>query len=455
MTSSDQRAGTGDLAAHPYLRRPWRVFLGLSLPVFLALVAEPIAALVDTAFVKELGPGPLAAVGVGTVVMSSVFWVFAFLGQSTHTEVARRFGAGRRGDAGSLVSLAAVLAVGFGLVMCALTWTLAVPVARLMEAEGAVLEGAVAYLRIRGVGAPAVLLMTVCFGALRGLQDMRRPMWIALVVNLLNVALDALLIFGFGPVPALGVAGAAWATVIAQWVGALWALALVARSIGLTRRLHLAEAHLLLVVGFDLFFRTAMLTLFLLLSTRKATAISDEAGAAHQAIRNVWLFAALSLDAFAATAQSLVGYFRGSRRADTMRHVARVACASSLGLGLVLMTLGLLLASAVAAALVPAEARGIFHGAWWIAAVAMPLNAVSFATDGVHLGTADYRWLRNAMGLATLTGAVCLAAIDVRGEQALAWVWATTALWISVRATLGVVRVWPGSGVWGARSRAS
>ena len=89
-----------------------------------------------------------------------------------------------------------------------------------MSTDAGIRRGAVVYLQIRLLSAPAVLLTVAAFGALRGLQDMRTPLWIAVATNALNVALDPLLIFGLGPLPALGIAGAAWATVIAQWLGA-------------------------------------------------------------------------------------------------------------------------------------------------------------------------------------------------------------------------------------------
>ena len=80
-------------------------------------------------------------------------------------------------------------------------------------------DQAVTYMRIRLFGAPAMLAMLTAFGALRGLQDMRSPLWIALAVNALNILLDALVILGFGPIPGLGIAGAAAASAFAQTAG--------------------------------------------------------------------------------------------------------------------------------------------------------------------------------------------------------------------------------------------
>jgi MATE family multidrug resistance protein len=162
----------------------------------------------------------------------------------------------------------------------------------------------------------------------------------------------------------------------------------------------------------------------------------------------VWVFTALVLDAFAASAQSLVGYFLGARRADQARRVAAVACQWSVATGVVLAVAMLSLSQVAANGLVPLAAHGVFFGSWWLAAVSQPLNAVSFATDGIHWGTKDFKFLRNAMVVSTALGMVGLWAVDSGGDGtgALARIWWVTAAWILVRGVLGLVRVWPGFG---------
>jgi MATE family multidrug resistance protein len=315
-----------------------------------------------------------------------------------------------------------------------------------MGARQDVHQGAVTYIRIRLFGLPAILLMTVAFGSLRGLLDMRTPLRIAVTINALNILLDAVLIFGLGPIPALGIAGAAWATVASHWLGAAWGLLAVRSRLGLPSRLRSRDARLLLVVGRDLFLRTALLTAFLVLTTRAATRIGSTAGAAHQAIRQIWLFTALVLDAYAATAQSLVSYFLGAGRRDQMIRVARVTCLWSFGTG-VALALGMMAGGgAVAVLLVPATARAVFSPAWLASAAFQPLNALSFATDGIHWGTSDYRYLRNVMLAATGLGAAGIALLDESAPGALTGVWLVTGGWIGIRAAFGMARIWPGIG---------
>ena len=432
--------------AHPFLVQPNRTILQLSLPILLSLIAEPVTGLVDTGFVAHLGTIPLAALGVGTSALSSVFWIFGFLGIATQTEVAQTFGRGDIASATKALSLALVIGILLSLLLAVLLLPGATLLSSLLGANGPVLEQAAEYIRLRLLGAPAVIVVIVGFGALRGVQDMRTPLWIALLINVANIALDYLLIFGWAFLPALGVAGAALASSLSQWLGAVWMLYVIHRRLGLSRAINLRDGLRMMRVGRDLFIRTASLALFLMFTTRVATQIGPEAGAAHQVIRQVWFFTALVLEAFATTAQSLVGYFYGSGRTAYAKHVATKTTIWSLGTGFVLMALMLATTPFVTAALVPDEAAAVFYLAWIIGSISQPLNALAFITDGIHWGTSDYRYLRNAMILATVCGLIALQLIDTESAEAFTAVWLATVLWIAVRGFWGVIRVFPGIG---------
>ena len=437
---------TQDPDRHPFIERPSRTLLAMSFPVLLSLIAEPVTGLVDTAFVARLGSQSVAALGVAAVLLSSVFWIFFFLGVGTQTEVARALGAGNHHLARQATGVSIVMAAVIGVLAGLLLWPIVPSAATAMAATGSMHHPAIVYLKIRLIASPAMLLMTVGFGALRGLQDMRTPMAISISINALNILLDALLIFGAGPIPAFGIAGAAWATVVSQWLGALWVLYSVHRRLGLTVKAPWPVAGRMLAVGRDMVIRTGSLTLFLLLATRTATELGPEAGAAHQAVRQVWTFTALLLDAYAATAQSLVGYFLGANRLRLARRVAWLSTLWSVGTG-VFLALGMLLAtSATALLLVPREAWGLFTSAWVASALFQPLNGLSFITDGIHWGTGDYPYLRKAMLVATVVGLAGLVTVDSTSDSALTQIWLVTGVWIAARSLLGGLRIWPGIG---------
>lgn len=434
-----------DRPAHPFRSRPHRTLFGLALPVLGSLIAEPITGLVDTAFVAQLGAAPLAALGVGAIVLSGSFWIFSFLGVGTQTEVAQALGRDDRQRAARTAGLALAMGIGAGLAVGVAGWMAAPAIAVAMGAEGEVADLAALYVRIRLLAAPAVLATVAAFGALRGTEDMKTPLRIAVAVNVANALLDGPLIFGWGGLPAMGVAGAAAASSAAQVVGGTWAAVAVLRALGRPDVLRLRDASALLQIGGAMAVRTGLLTAFLLLATRAATQLSTEAGAAHQAIRQVWAFSAFWLDAFAVAGQSLVARFIGEGDRAEARRVARIVIGWSLASGGVIALLLWGATGLVIAGLVPDSAQPVFGLAWTLSLLSLPLNAATFATDGIHWGTGDFRFLAVGMAAASGVGVLGLMWIEAEGGT-LAGVWAVTAVWVLVRAAFGIGRIWPGMG---------
>jgi MATE family multidrug resistance protein len=414
----------------------------------LSLIAEPLAGVVDTAFVERLGSEFAAALGAATAILSGVLWVFNFLGVGTQTEVARSAGEARGSEARGIASLAMLLSGVLGTGAALGVWLLLGPAVDWMSDDPLVRTATATYLEIRLLGFPAVLALFAAFGALRGLQDMRTPMWIAGAISLANIGLDAVLIFGWGPIPPLGIAGAAWATVASQVLGALLAGAWVVRLLGWTWHFEAARISGLFVVGRDMVIRTSALLLFMLLATRVALQMGATSGAAHQAIRQIWMLLAFVLDAYAASAQSLVAWFLGAGRRDLARRVAGVSVVWGLITGGVLTGLLWFAEGPVAALLVPHEARAVFAAAWPIFALSQPIAALSFVTDGIHWGTGDFAFLRNGMLVSSAIGVFLLlrisGRIDTGAPPQLDEVWAVTIAWMTVRSVFGCARVWPG-----------
>lgn len=436
-------------SVHPFVARPHYTVLAQSLPILGSLLAEPLTGLIDTAFVARLGAEALAALGVGTMVLSTVFWSFSFLGVATQTKVATLSGeealAGSAGrSAARMCLVAVVVALLMGGAAAAIGLPLSGIIARGMGAEGEVQALTVDYLRWRFVGAPALLACFAAFGALRGAQDMRTPLFVAGGMNALNVVLDPLLIFGMAGLPAMGVAGAALASAISQWVGATWAIAAAFRRLGWPDAFDRRQIRSLLSAGVNLVFRAVSLNAFLILGTRKATVIGVGAGAVHQVIRSVWFFNALFLDSFAILGQSLIAYFLGNADRNTGRDVARVVCQWSFATGAALGLAMLAAESWMRRIYIPSSAAALFARPWRIAAACQPISGLTFGTDGVHFGTGDFRFLRNAVLAALLAGGAVIVWADSSAPWALDAVWWSFMVWTTLRAVVGMLRVWPG-----------
>ena len=202
----------------------------------LALPASGSAALllahrwVDMAWVKSLGESATGSMGVGTISV----WMFSALGALIGTGltalVARYSGAGREAAAGYVASQGLRWALAVGAVGAVVGWFLAPLLFVLSGSTAEECAHGVAYTRIYWGGGAAILLQLACDATFRAHGNTRTPFLIGLFSLGLNVALDPLLIFGWGPVPALGVAGAGLAHVSSFAVGVLLSVRALRRS---------------------------------------------------------------------------------------------------------------------------------------------------------------------------------------------------------------------------------
>ncbi|MGH8943934.1 MAG: MATE family efflux transporter, partial [Acidimicrobiia bacterium] len=171
-----------------------RAILRLAIPALGTLAIDPLLTLIDTAFVARVGVDELAALGVDTAILGFVFFGFNFLAYATTPLVAQALGRGNPEEARRWVGDALVLAALLGLAAAIVVEVLAPWFVGLMGASDEVAGPAVAYLRIRGLATPAVLLVTAGHGAFRGYQDTRTPFRVAVGINVVNLVLDPLLI---------------------------------------------------------------------------------------------------------------------------------------------------------------------------------------------------------------------------------------------------------------------
>ena len=442
-----------------------RRILALAVPALGALVAEPLFVLIDSAMVGHLGAADLAGLSLASSVLTTVVGLFVFLAYATTATTARLFGAGdRRGGLRAGVEglwLAALLGAGAALVLGA-----AAPgVVGALGADGAVARAAVAYLRASAPGLPGMLVVFAATGTLRGLLDTRTPFVVATAGAVLNVGLNALLLYGVR----MGIAGSGLGTALAQSAMAVALAAPVLRSareadVGLAPSRTGLRASL--GSGAPLLVRTVSLRAAILTTVWAATALGAVPLAAHQVVNSLWSFAAFALDALAVAAQALVGTAlgqadaAGERAGDAGGAAAgadgtRAAPSgptprpSTLGVDAILRrtlgwgaatgaVIGVVLAAAspwlpwlfTSEAAVASAARP----ALLVAASAMPLAGAVFLFDGILMGAGDGRYLAGA-GLVTLVPYVPLAVAVAHGLPAvspadgLAWLWAAFA-WV-------------------------
>jgi MATE family multidrug resistance protein len=416
-----------------------REILSLAVPALGALAADPLVSLVDTAFVGRLGTVPLGALGVNTSIFSLTFVVFNFLAYGITPMIGRAVGRGDRDEAAAITIQAFVLAIALGTSVLLAIQLFAPLLLRLMGAGTVLRRDAMTYLRIRAFAGPAVLLVTAGHGVFRGYQDTRIPFYVTLALNVVNLVLDPILIFALG----WGVAGAALATVIAQWSGALAFVVVLARrhrSAGISFRLPpLRDFAPIIRVGWELSVRTLALVGSMTLATAVATRIGVVAVAAHQVGNQLRFFFSQAVDCLAITAQALVAKHQGAGRPQAAREVSDRVLLWGLVFGVLLAAAFILLQRPLIRifteeAEVIAAVRLIFPFLYLL----QPLGSLVFVWDGIYMGAGYFRYLALAM-LASAAASAVVTLLALPMGWGLAGVWWGFVTLMAVRAlTLGI-----------------
>ena len=344
--------------------------------------------------------------------------VFVFLAYGTTSVVARQFGAGSRRGAIEVGVGGIWLAAGLGALAAIVVGLGARPLAQAFGSSPAALDEAVVYLRISALGLPAMLLVLAATGILRGLQDTRTPLIVSAIGFGANAVLSIALVLGVG----MGIGGAAWGTVIAQWGMAFALLAVIlrqGRGAGASLRPHVGRVMAAALDGVPLLVRTLALRAIILLTVATAAAFGDVPLDAYQVTTTIWSLLVFALDALAIAGQALTGAQLGSGDAAG----ARAATALMVRWGIwggVVLGLGLLALHRVLPALFtddPAVRSAIAAGLV-VVALCQPLSGYVFVVDGVLIGAGDGRWLAGSMTLVLLAYVpVVLLARAVGGDH--------------------------------------
>lgn len=437
--------GTGRRPAHHENRALDREILRLAVPAFLALVAEPLFLLSDAAIIGHLGTPELAGLGIAAAVLQTAVGLCVFLAYGTTASVARRVGAGDTRGALEQGVDGMWLAIVIGAVLTGAGTVSSGWLVGLFGAGPEVAEHATTYLRIAFLGVVPLLVMLAATGILRGLQDTRTPLLVAVLGNLANIALNVALVYGLD----LGIAGSAWGTDLAQ-LGSAAALVTVvvraARREGASLGPDLAGVGRAAHAGVALVVRTLTLRASLLVMTYGAATLGATAVATHQLAITIWTFLAFALDAVAIAAQAIVGLTLGAGLIEEAERVTRRMLRWGLLSGVV-TGLALAAVSPVLGALFTGDqtVRGLLVPVLLAAAVFQPVAGVVFVLDGVLIGAGDGRYLAWG-GVVVLAVFAPLAWLALRAAGSgpgdpLVWLWVAFGLgFIGSRAVVLVHR---------------
>lgn len=389
-------------------------FLTLALPVMAANVTEPLIGIVDTAAIGQLGEvSLLGAVALSAVLFEFLFWGLGSLRMSTAGLTAQALGAGDDREIAIALGRALLLALALGGLLVILQKPIIILAMMVFTPSAQVGEAAQIYIAIRIWSAPFALMNYAVLGSLVGQGRTGIGLFVQVAINLTKIALTILAV----SVLKGGIAGAAIATVIAEFIGACLGLVVSARLGALRRDITWGEIFQpaamgrMLAVNRDVAIRTCALLIAFIIFTAQGAKRGDVTLAANGVLYQLFLAAAYVLDGFATAAEQMCGQALGSGDAQSFRKASRLSVGFSFAFGIVL-SLALLGAGALFIDMLTTSAtiRQEAYRYLPLAALTPFAGAAAFAYDGIYAGATWTRAMRNLMLIAlTLFVAVIYA----------------------------------------------
>ncbi|XP_061337959.1 protein DETOXIFICATION 42-like isoform X1 [Gastrolobium bilobum] len=475
-----------------------REILSIALPAAMALTADPIASLVDTAFIGQIGPVELAAVGVSIALFNQVSRIAIFPlvsvttsfvaeedslnGTSSQVEESGCLEAGQAmnaetedflpqkvtggnvhnsdlvGESFNIIkeehkrrhipSASSALFIGgiLGLIQAVLLIAAAKPLLNFMgvTSDSPMLHPAQRYLTLRSLGAPAVLLSLAMQGVFRGFKDTKTPLYATVAGDVTNIALDPLFMFVFR----LGVSGAAIAHVISQYLISailLWRLMEHVDLIPPSTK-HL-QFDRFLKNGFLLLMRVIAVTFCVTLAASLAARQGSTSMAAFQVCLQVWLAVSLLADGLAVAGQAILAGAFANNDYDKATAIASRVLQMGLVLGLALaFILGTGLHFGAKIFTKDVNVLHLIRVGIPFVAFTQPLNSLAFVFDGVNFGASDFAYSAFSMVVVSIISIICLLILSSAGG--FIGIWVALTIYMSLRAFAGFLRIGTGSGPW-------
>ncbi len=381
-----------------------RQILGLALPAIVANITTPLLSLVDVAIVGHLGSAVyVGAIAVGGSIFSMLYWLFGFLRFGTSGLTAQALGRGSARQTSLLLQRSLLIALGFGIILITAHYPLGHAALSFMDTDADTAGKAWLYFSILIYGAPASLATFALTGWFVGMQDTRTPMWISLLVNVVNITASLILVYAMD----YDLAGVAYGTLLAQWTGFIVSAATCAihykvRPQPLSELLHVSELKTFFKVNTDIFLRTVCLIAVTVWFTRTGAGLGPVMLAVNTLLMQFFILFSYIMDGFAFAGEAICGKSYGASDSHSLNRQIHRLLQWGLALATV-FTAGYALGGQYLIALLTNDS-GVIETAekYRLWAAGIPLAGfMAFTWDGVLTGVTRTRLMLGTMSAAS------------------------------------------------------
>lgn len=381
----------------------------LAIPALIAGACEPIISLTDAAIVGHItfnSTESLAAVGIVTTFISMLIWVLGQTRSAISSILSQYVGAGQLNKIENLPAQAIIIVTSLSVLIIVFTYPFAHHIFKVYNASGLILNYCIEYYQIRVLGFPFTLFTIAVFGTFRGLQNTYYPMVIAIIGTAINIILNMILVYGiYGHLAPLNIKGAAYASLIAQFVMALFSVYFLIKKTTIPLKFTLPfhkEMNRFMLMILNLFVRTIALNVTLYFASAFATSYGASYIAAYTIAINLWFLGAFIVDGYASAGNILSGKLYGAKAYTVLLQLSNKLVKYGLIVGVFLCGIGLLFYYPIGR-LFTNEPMVLeqFNAVFWIVLIMQPFCALAFIFDGIFKGLGKMKYLRNVLLFST------------------------------------------------------
>ncbi len=381
--------------------------LNLAIPNIIANITVPLLGMVDLAIVGRMTGGEqlIGAIAISTTIFNLIYWNFGFLRMGTSGFTAQAYGANNMKESIAILTRGIVIAFSISILILLLQHPIAYLARNFIDTSPEIMQSVLIYFFIRIWAAPATLGLYVMKGWFIGMQNSYIPMFISIILNIINIFFSVLLAVHFK----MGIAGVAWGTLIAQYSGFIISILFwifkfsnLKTHINFKESLHWEKLKLFFKVNIDIFLRTLCLSIVFAFIPIISASLGDRILAVNTLLMQLFTIFSYILDGFAYAGEALTGRYIGAKDSKSLK----LSIKHLLKWGFILtfvFTIAYLFWGKNILFLFTNEVEIIESSKQFLKWVLLvPIcGMAAFIFDGIYIGATESKAMRNAMFVAT------------------------------------------------------